>query len=71
MKANVVFGQSLLKDATHRVTSIHVDNFEHSVMFGIEKGIKVDVVKLTIEHLEHIGFFNFSALNYLYENKLK
>lgn len=50
------------KDVTHNVTNIHIDSISSIVQITIEKGIKVDVVKISIEQAQKIGFINIKSL---------
>jgi len=52
-----------MKEVTHHVTFIHVDNFKDTVEFVIQRGLSVDTVKIPMEHAEDIGFINFNALS--------
>jgi NADH/NAD ratio-sensing transcriptional regulator Rex len=66
-KPTVVWGVSLfdvdtLKDATHNVTSIHIDRFSNMAKVVIEKGTKVEVVNISMDEAQMIGFINLKAL---------
>lgn len=62
MEVTIVYGESMLKEATHRIQAIHIDNFKKSVAISIRKGIIVDIIELTMEKAEEIGFINTNAL---------
>ena len=47
---------------THKVTSIHFDNFKHTVKVVIEKGIEISQPEMTMEYAQEIGFINIQAL---------
>lgn len=49
------------------VTTLLVDNFENTIKVVFERGIKVNVIKLTIEHAKEIGFINFNVLDKIVE----
>jgi hypothetical protein len=51
-----------LKDATHRVTAIHIDNRSHIATFIIEKGVNVDELKLSMSACEELGIINLQKL---------
>lgn len=51
-----------LKDSTHRVTSINVDNHSETVTFNIERGQIVDQVHLTMETCQDLGIINLYKL---------
>jgi len=51
-----------LKDSTHRVTSINVDNRLESVTFIIEKGQNVDQIHLSMEACQDLGVINLENL---------
>jgi NADH/NAD ratio-sensing transcriptional regulator Rex len=66
-KPTVVWGVSLfdvdtLKDATHNVTSIHIDRFSNMAKVVIEKGTKVEVLNISMDEAQRIGFININAL---------
>jgi hypothetical protein len=50
------------RDKTHKVTSIYVDNMSSIIRVVIEKGSEVDVINLSMEHAQEIGFINIKAL---------
>jgi hypothetical protein len=51
-----------LKDSTHRVTAIHIDNHSAKVTFNIERGTTVDQVHLTMEACQDLGIINLEKL---------
>jgi hypothetical protein len=51
-----------LKESTHRVTAIHIDNFAHTVTFNIEKGKNVDQVHLSMETCAELEIINIEKL---------
>ena len=51
-----------LKDSTHRVTAINIDNHSETVTFNIEKGPTVDQVRLTMEACQDLGIINLEKL---------
>jgi|GEM_PF-4363811 len=63
---NVHYGNSLIdingREITHRVTSISIDNMSHMATIVIEKGLKVEVVKISMDFAQHIGFINMDVL---------
>ena len=51
-----------LKDSTHRVTAINIDNHSGIATFNIEKGTTVDQVRLTMEACQDLGIINLEKL---------
>ena len=51
-----------LKDSTHRVTAINVDNHSGIATFNIERGTTVDQVRLTMEACQDLGIINLEKL---------
>lgn len=51
-----------MKDATHIVQSIHIDNFMQRVQFSIAKGTSVQTYEITMDYARDIGFINLDAL---------
>jgi hypothetical protein len=51
-----------LKESTHRVTSINIDNRSELVTFIIEKGQNVDQVHLSMETCAELGIINIEKL---------
>lgn len=51
-----------LKDSTHRVTAINIDNHSEIVTFIIETGQVVDQVHLSIEVCQDLGIINIEKL---------
>jgi hypothetical protein len=51
-----------LKDSTHRVTAINVDNHSETVTFNIERGQVVDQVYLSMEACQDLGIINIEKL---------
>lgn len=65
---NIVWGNTLLdlktgNEITHRITSMYVDSFLSVVEINIQKGTKIDTIKITMEEAESIGFINVKALS--------
>ena len=57
------FQMDTLKDSTHKVTSLHIDNSSGLLTIGIQKGNRVEQVAVTMEQAQQIGFINFNALD--------
>lgn len=51
-----------LKDPTHRVTAINIDNHSGIATFNIERGTTVDQVRLTMEACQELGIINLEKL---------
>lgn len=51
-----------LKDSTHRVTAINIDNHSAIATFNIERGTTVDQVHLTMEACQDLGIINIEKL---------
>ena len=51
-----------LKDSTHRVTAINIDNHSAIATFNIERGTTVDQVYLTMEACQDLGIINLEKL---------
>ena len=51
-----------LKDSTHRVTAINIDNHSGIATFNIERGTTVDQVRLTMEACQDLGIINLEKL---------
>ena len=51
-----------LKDSTHRVTAINIDNHSGIATFNIERGTTVDQVRLTMEACQDLGVINLEKL---------
>ena len=51
-----------LKDSTHRVTAINMNNHSETVTFNIERGTIVDQVRLTMEACQDLGIINLEKL---------
>ena len=51
-----------LKDSTHRVTAINIDNHSGIATFNIERGTTVDQVYLTMEACQDLGIINLEKL---------
>ena len=51
-----------LKDSTHRVTAINIDNHSAIATFNIERGTTVDQVHLTMEACQDLGIINLEKL---------
>lgn len=62
----IVFGNRQmnkdLKDSTHRVTAIDIDNHSETVTFNIERGQIVDQVHLSMEVCQDLGIINLKKL---------
>ena len=56
------FDTKKMQEATHRVTSINVNNQSNMVSIIIQRGLGVDSVQMSMEHAQEIGFINFNAL---------
>lgn len=46
------------------IEGIQVDNWEQTITLSLEKGTKVESLKMTMEKAQDIGLINFDALNY-------
>ena len=51
-----------LKDSTHCVTGINIDNHSEIVTFNIERGQVVDQVHLSMEACQDLGIINIEKL---------
>ena len=51
-----------LKKPTHFVTAIHIDNFQKTASFVIQKGLNVDMVKISIEECQSFGILDIEKL---------
>ena len=56
------FDINKMKDPTHKVTSIHIDNFNEIIEFGITQGVTVNTTRITMQTAIDIGFINLYAL---------
>ncbi len=51
-----------IKNVTHRVTSMHIDNFTSKITVNIEKGINVNTITISMQDAIIMGFIDFDAL---------
>lgn len=50
------------KDFTHNISSLYFDRFNQEIIINIEKGVKVETIKISCQEARKIGFLNIEKL---------